>query len=273
MGATHVSGGCISNTAKLELQTGQRVFLKWAETTQQPAAWFSEEAKSLRAIDATHTVRVPTVLGQQTDAEFNWLVLEWLEPGATTRANQAELGRQLAHLHRQSADRYGWSSDNFIGSLAQSNRRTANWPEFWRTERLQPQLQLAGDKLGANERPRFDAVMKRADELLDVAHSDGPSLLHGDLWNGNVHMMADGSPSLIDPACYYGHREVDLAMARLFGGFSQKFYRAYEQEWPLQAGLEQRLLMYQLYYLLVHVNLFGVGYLAQTVSAVERLGC
>jgi fructosamine-3-kinase len=267
-----VGGGCISNTTRLALRAGDAFFLKWAATRTQPIELFREEARSLEAIAATQTVRVPNVVKQATDEEFNWLLLEWLEPGAATAVNQAELGRQLAELHRQSADDYGWSSNNFIGSLPQSNQSAASWPAFWREQRLRPQLVLAGDKLGTAQQRRLDAVLARAEELLDVAHADGPSLVHGDLWNGNVHMLADGTPALIDPASYYGHREVDLAMARLFGGFTQEFYRAYQQAWPCQAGWEQRLLMYQLYYLLVHVNLFGGGYVTQTMSVVERLG-
>jgi protein-ribulosamine 3-kinase len=271
--AMAVGGGCISNTARLELAAGDVFFLKWASTRTQPINLFQEEAKSLEAIATTHTVRVPQVIKHAADDEFNWLLLEWLEPGGTTPANQAELGRQLAELHRHSADYYGWSSDNFIGSLPQSNQRGANWPEFWRERRLRPQLELAGgSKLSNAEQRRFHAVLDHVQALLDVTQADGPSLLHGDLWNGNMHMLADGSPALIDPSCYYGHREVDLAMARLFGGFTQEFYRAYQQAWPCQDGWEQRLLMYQLYYLLVHVNLFGGGYVTQTMSVVERLG-
>ncbi len=267
-----VSGGCISNTARLDLQSGERMFLKWAEVREQPRTLFALEAMSLRAIAATHTVRVPLILGEGGAADFSWLLLEWLEPGARTQANQSLLGHHIAQLHRHRAERYGWPADNFIGSLPQSNRPCADWPEFWRTERMLPQLQMAHNKFNAAQHARFAALLDRCDELIGEAQQEGPSLLHGDLWGGNVHMLADGAPAVIDPASYYGHREVDLAMAKLFGGFGPEFYAAYNEVWRCQPGVERRLLMYQLYYLLVHVNLFGGSYVTPTLAVLDQLG-
>jgi fructosamine-3-kinase len=269
---TGVGGGCISNTTRVEFVSGDRAFLKWAPRGEQPDGFFAEQARSLRALGDTHTVRVPNVLACEQAGEFSWLLLEWLEPGRGSAASDAALGRQLAALHRHTADAYGWATPNFIGSLPQANTRQQSWPDFWREERLIPQLRRASHQLSASERRRLDALCAACGELLAGTDADGASLLHGDLWSGNVLTLADGSPAVIDPASYYGHREVDLAMARLFGGFGDAFFGAYEEAWPCGPGAEPRVHMYQLYYLLVHVNLFGGAYRGQTMSAVARLG-
>lgn len=265
-----VGGGCISNTARLELVSGEPVFLKWS--ADHPAALFREEARSLKAIAATRTVRVPAVMEQGAHDGYAWLLLEWLEPGSTSRRSQSLMGEQLAAMHQHFGERCGWEADNFIGSLPQSNRRGECWPDFWRDERLLPQLTLAGQYLGAAELGRLERLAMQSAELLGAIEDEPPSLLHGDLWSGNLHIMAGGAPALLDPASYYGHREVDLAMSRLFGGFTNDFYTAYERAWPCRPGLEKRLLVYQLYYLLVHVNLFGGGYTSQTMRVAGQLG-
>lgn len=271
-GAVAVGGGCISNTTCVEFGTHERVFLKWARSGEQPAGLFVEEARSLRHIAATHTVRVPAVLAHDDAEGFSWLLLEWLEPGPRATRTLAQLGERLVALHRHTAAQYGWAADNFIGALPQSNTRHERWAEFWRDERLLPQIVQAARQLGASDRRRLDQVTAACSELLAGTEADGPSLLHGDLWSGNLHPLVDGTPAVVDPASYYGHREVDLAMARLFGGFGDGFFDAYRAGWPLLPGAEVRVHLYQLYYLLVHVNLFGGSYRGQTMAAVSQLG-
>ncbi len=270
--AAAVRGGCISDAARLVFTNGETAFLKWAVASEQPSALFSEEARSLRAIAATNAVRVPGVLANRAADDYAWLLLEWLEPGPRTARSQARLGEQLAAMHRHSAGSFGWPADNFIGSLPQSNREHPRWSDFWRTERLEPQLRMAAHKLDTVELSRLRKLCDECGALLGGVEVEGPSLVHGDLWSGNLHTMADGTAAIIDPSSYYGHREVDLAMARLFGGFAEEFYAAYAQAWPCLQGLEQRLLLYQLYYLLVHINLFGGGYTSQTMSVAAQLG-
>lgn len=268
-----VSGGCISRTLRLEFESGLRAFLKWAPVSEHPESLFTEEARSLQELARTKTLRLPAVLDVQCGVDENSLLLEWLEPGKKERASQQALGRGLAALHQHHTHHhYGWEADNFIGSLPQSNRRHADWPTFWREERLWPQLERAAFQLEHAQRRRLEQVAEAAHDILADATPDGASLLHGDLWSGNVHFMAGGIPALIDPASYNGHREVDLAMSRLFGGFDQEFYDAYEEAWPCAPGWQQRTAMYQLYYLLVHINLFGGSYVGQTMSAVAQLG-
>jgi fructosamine-3-kinase len=263
--AEPVGGGCISPAYRLTCADDTIIFLKTAPT-EAPAGLLEQEAASLRQIAQTGTVRVPGVLGV-TPA---WLALEWLEPARGSNAGWADLGRSLARLHRSGASQFGRDGANCIGALRQSNDWMSDWPSFWRTQRLQPQVRLAASALGAAVVTRFDRLCDELGERLAAAAEDGPSLLHGDLWSGNVHFTEEGS-ALIDPSSYYGHREVDLAMAVLFGGFPASFFDAYSAEWPLQAGAESRRPIYQLYYLLVHVNLFGSGYVAQALRLLDAV--
>ena len=271
--AGSVGGGCISNTSRLQLVHGNRVFLKWGSGTESVPGLFREEARSLSALRDTGTIDVPEVLHVQDDeSHFRYIVLEWLEPGRAGSAGWRLLGKHLALLHRNQSDAFGWISDNFIGSLPQSNGAHKKWSEFWYHERMIPQLESARGQFNARDVARIEKLLDELESFLTLGDKDGASLLHGDLWSGNVHMLANGSPAVIDPSSYYGHREVDLAMTKLFGGFDAEFYEAYEAEWPCSNGAEQRQLIYQLYYLLVHVNLFGGSYASSTMSVINKLG-
>lgn len=263
--ASPVGGGCISPAGMIETDAQARYFLKWA--SPRPArGFFEQEALSLRALGATGTVRVPAVIAVGED----WLLLEWLEPGRPALHTWSSLGERLAALHRIRGPAWGWDSDNWIGSLPQHNGRGESWIRFWSDRRLAPQWEEAArhGSFGVQDRRRFDRLVASLDELLATAAGDGPSLLHGDLWGGNVHVTWEGEAAVIDPSSYHGHREVDLAMAELFGGFDRTFFEAYAASWPLQPGYAGvRRDLYQLYYLLVHVNLFGGSY----VDGVRRI--
>jgi len=271
---TPVGGGCISPTARIETADGAPFFLKWG-SSELPAGMLAAEAVGLRALASAETLRVPEVLGAGGDGAAAWLLMEWLPPGRPTAGTWSRLGRGLAGIHRRRSNRFGAEADNYIGPLPQSNRESDDWAEFWRNRRLEPQVAMAMDSglLGASDGRRFDALFGRLEALLAPASEDGPSLLHGDLWNGNVHVMESGEPAVIDPSAYHGHREVDLAMAELFGGFDRGFHHAYNEAWPLAPGYAPgRRAAYQLYYLLVHVNLFGASYVAGTRNALAAAG-
>jgi len=269
---TSVGGGCISTTLRVRLTDGASVFVKLAPPEPPGTALLEAEAVSLERLRAVGEVRVPEVLARGEE----WLALEWLEPGAAGVEAWERLGAGLASLHRKGGTEtgyFGWPSDNFIGSLPQANEPIASWARFWRERRLEPQLAWAeaAGLLSTSERAAFEPLLERLPALLELAQGEGPALLHGDLWSGNVHMTASGEPAIIDPASYYGHREVDLAMSALFGGFHPAFYSAYDITWPLsRPGLAKRRAVYQLYYLLVHVNLFGRGYMAGTMETLRR---
>ncbi|HEV2132504.1 MAG TPA: fructosamine kinase family protein [Longimicrobiaceae bacterium] len=283
--ARPVGGGCVSPALRLELG-GSAAFLKYNE--EAIPGLFAAEARGLSELRASADgLRVPEVLALHDAAaegaagEPSWLLLEWLEPAPRGAGFGERLGGGLAALHR-TRDGEGWGAeeDGFIGPLPQSNTRVGEWPNFWREQRLEPQLRRARD---AGRQPgdsrEWERLFCGLSELLAQGAEDGPSLLHGDLWGGNVLSVAaagagEAEPALIDPSSYRGHREVDLAMSELFGGFPSVFYSAYREAWPLQPGYrESRRAIYQLYYLLVHVNLFGGGYVQQTRQLLrEALG-
>jgi fructosamine-3-kinase len=261
-----ISGGDINDAFELELVSGTRVFLK--TNRRAPASMFPAEARGLEWLRAAQALRVPEVLAVSSGREGEpcFLVLELLRPAAPERGFDENLGRGLAELHRRGAPCFGLDHDNFIGSLPQRNKAHATWAEFFWSERLEPQLERA--VVSGRATPRLRAGLERLASRLPnlVGPEEPPSRLHGDLWGGNLHIDESGAPCLIDPAAYGGHREVDLAMMRLFGGFSESVFRAYQEAWPLAPGHAERITLYQLYPLLVHVNLFGSGY----VDSVER---
>lgn len=270
-----VGGGCISRAARLEVG-GRPAFLKYH--LDAPAGFFAAEADGLERLRAAQSgLRVPGVLGtgelQTPQGRLGWLLLEWLQPGRPGADSGERLGEGLARLHRVRGPGWGAGADGFIGALPQENTPAADWPAFWRERRLRPQLERArrAGRLPATER-EWQSLCERLPALLAPAEVDGASLLHGDLWGGNVLLGEGGEPALIDAAAsYHGHREVDLAMSELFGGFPPAFGAAYRAAWPLAPGYPQRRAVYQLFYLLAHVNLFGGGYVAQTAGLLRQV--
>jgi fructosamine-3-kinase len=269
--ARRASGDCIHSSWILE-SGDARYFAK--TNAARFAAAFAAEGDGLGALAAAG-IRVPRPIAQGEAAGSAFLVLEHLalDPGTTpgTDVSFRELGRQLARLHAQPGDGFGWHRDNFIGLTVQSNARHASWAEFWQRERLAPQLELAarnghGGELQSLGKRVIDAVPA----LLD-GHAPAPSLLHGDLWSGNAGFLDDGTPVVFDPAVYYGDAEADLAMTELFGGFPASFHAGYREVRPVDEGYPLRRELYNLYHVLNHLNLFGGGYRAQAARMMERL--
>jgi len=286
--AVPVGGGSINQAWRLETTAGT-FFLKCKEAA--PAGFFSCEADGLRRLrqagaDVPEVVAVADVpdraaVADRDEAEgpeavddgspVAFLLLEWLPPGTWTPARMRDLGRQLAAVHRVTAKAYGLPVDNFIGLLPQSNRPVADWCAFFRERRLGAQYEIAL-RTGciAPGSPRAKGMAKLLARLDRWLPAQPPiSLLHGDLWYGNVLPAADGRNCFLDPAVYAGHREVDVAFSEYFGGFSRPFYEGYEEAYPLDPGYEERRPLYQLYYILVHLNLFGEAY-GPAVDAVLR---
>lgn len=260
-------GGSISAAWAVDLDDGRAVFVK--AKADAPADMFAAEARGLAYLRAglPDELSLPQVLA----CEPGFLVLELLEPGPPRPDFDELLGRGLAALHRSGAGLPGFGLDhsNYIGSLAQINDPCDDWPSFYRERRLAPMLARAEPQLGSALRPRFDQLLVELEDR--CGEPEPPARLHGDLWSGNLHRDASGRPALIDPAVYAGHREMDLAMMRLFGGFSARTFAAYARAWPLQPGWERRVDLYQLYPLLVHVVLFGGSYVGAVAAALDRL--
>ena len=281
-GAVHVlgpiGGGCVNPAVRVRLRDGD-AFLKY--NMRAHPALFAVEARGLDALrTASDSLRVPEVLGVwMAEAPGaapgpGALLLEWLEPGREDADFGSRLGRAVAEMHRTTGA-WGWEEDGFIGPLPQENSPACTWAEFWRTRRLEPQLRRARKSgVSVATEGEWEALWDALPALLAPAEAEGASLLHGDLWNGNVLAVASAegvSPALVDPAVYRGHREVDLAMAELFGGFDPSFFTAYHESFPLAPGYQDgRRAVYQLFYLLVHVNLFGAGYLGRAERALRQ---
>jgi protein-ribulosamine 3-kinase len=261
---TPVSGGDINEAYRVALSDGRAVFAK--TNANGAASMFPAEARGLAWLAEARTLRVPEVVAVSGESGASFLALDFVESAPRVRNFDERLGQGLAALHRFGAPSFGLESDNFIGRLSQSNRRHETWVEFYREERLGRELERAhrSGLVSTRTRRAFDALFVRLNEL--VGPAEPASRLHGDLWGGNLHVDGAGEPMLVDPACYGGHREMDLAMMRLFGGFSEACFSAYEAAYALSPGHEERVPLYQLYPLLVHVNLFGGSY----VGAVER---
>ncbi len=267
-GVRSVSGGDTSHGYLLETES-ERFFCK-VNHADQADALFLVEKKALEAIARTKTIAVPKVMLCEVLDKGGFLVMEYVAPKRASPKEMEQFGHQLAQLHQNSAaDTFGWEADNYIGSLPQSNKVNSNWAEFYVAERLLPQLRLAADdkRLLDDEIPSEQKLLKTCQNLFPAVK---PSLLHGDLWSGNYIISQDGQPYLIDPATYYGHHEVDIAMTRLFGSFDTSFYGAYTEHFPQIGGEEERNDIYQLYYLLVHLNLFGKSYYRPVKGLLNR---
>lgn len=280
LGTRPMGGGCINEGLKVRT-TGGDFFLKWNAAAGHQ--FFRVEAEGLEALAAAGAVRTPAVLARSRKGdEIPWLLLEWIHDARPDDGSWTRLGQALARLHRGPCGdgRYGWHSDNVIGSLPQPNRWTEDWGTFWAELRIRPlarELHTRGT-VTARQLATIESAAAGVGMLLQpAATADGPSLLHGDLWSGNVLFARSEDetggvdPVLIDPAVYVGHREVDLAMSQLFGGFPRSFYRGYEEEWPPQSGQARRRPAYELYPLLVHARLFGGGYVAAAVRAAAAV--
>jgi fructosamine-3-kinase len=232
---------------------------------------FVTEAEGLKELAQTQTINIPKVIAYGNSGQQSYLILEYLSLNTTNVKNEAKLGRKLAQLHAKKQPFYGWHIDNTIGKTPQYNQPCDNWVTFWQQQRLSKQLsfaaqngytgklQIQGEKLCASINQFFTSYQPQA------------SLVHGDLWAGNAAFDETGNPIVFDPACYYGDREVDLAMSELFGGFGGNFYAAYENEWSLDEGYPTRKMLYNLYHILNHLNLFGESYECQAINMMNQL--
>lgn len=257
-----LSGGDISQVYRLSLPSGKHYCIKIHP--QPPPGFFAAEAAGLTELASAQALRIPAAI----DETENLLVLEYIEPGKPSRNFWHQLGEGLARQHKKTKPVFGFSGNNFCGSTPQLNTQTRNGHDFFNQQRLGYQMKLARDKqlIDAADIKGLEHIQHN---LQDMIPSQPASLLHGDLWPGNIMADATGNPVLIDPACHYGWREADIAMTTLFGGFEREFYAAYNKAFPMEPGWENRLPIYNLYHILNHVNLFGSGYQPMLRSVLQ----
>jgi fructosamine-3-kinase len=262
-----VGGGSINNAFVLSGENGRQYFVKTNNSGRK--AMFEAEARGLQAMASSNTIRVPVPLCFGDDQVQSYIVMEHLDIGG--RADQVILGEQFAAMHRVTAEKYGWEIDNTIGSTHQPNAWRDDWLDFWREQRLGFQLQLAARNGYVGELQTLGEKLMNVMPLLFAGRDIVPSMLHGDLWGGNVAGLKDGTPVIFDPAFYYGDREADLAMTYVFGGFTSDFYTSYQQAYPLDDGFAVRRTFYNIYHIINHLNMFGGGYHGQAVHMMEQV--
>ncbi len=262
-----VGGGSINAASILTAENDQRYFVKTNVIGQK--AMFEAEALGLQAMAASETIRVPRPVCFGEDQEQSYIVMECLD--LLGRADQSALGEQLAAMHKVTADRFGWEIDNTIGDTHQPNKWQDDWLDFWRDQRLGYQLKLAAQNGYGGELQSLGDRLLLEMPVLFAGRDIVPSMLHGDLWGGNVAGLSDGTPVIFDPAFYYGDREADLAMTYVFGGFGPDFYASYQDVYPLDDGFAVRKTLYNSYHIINHLNMFGGGYHGQAIHMMQQV--
>ncbi len=257
-----VGGGCIAQSGIIYTDKGNKYFLKQGFSN----GMFKCEANGLKELAKADCIRIPNVILIGED----FLILEVIESGVKTSHSMAQFGCQLAKLHRYNFDKYGFKEDNFIGASVQKNTFSNNWSEFYFNNRIFYQYNLVKAN-GKATSELTNLISKLENKIYDILKDSEnfSSLLHGDLWGGNYMIDDKGNAVLVDPAVYYGNREADLAMTKLFGGFSSDFYEGYRNEFPLAAGYEYRENIYSLYHVMNHYNLFGDSYYRQMIDLIK----
>ena len=263
-----ITGGCINDSKIILTKSGNKYFLK--TNIHNPADMFHKEANGLGELAKAKVIRIPEVI--YCDSEF--ILLEAIEQSNKRKDFSEDFGRRFAQLHKYTSKEYGFYEDNYIGSTPQINIALSNekndWAKFYFNKRLEFQFRLAEKNGFINDefRKSFSKLENKIESIIKP-ESEISSLLHGDLWGGNYLVDETGIVFLIDPAVYFGNREADLAMTKLFGGFDCKFYASYNEEYPLEAGYEYRENIYKLYHILNHLNLFGRSYFSQALSLMK----
>jgi protein-ribulosamine 3-kinase len=261
-------GGSINETFRVQVNSYQHYFLKLNAAKKFPLL-FEKEKSGLAFLAKQKIIKTPEVIACETEGEYQLLLMEWIEPTAKNSAFWKKFGEKLALLHCITDEHFGFFEDNYMGALPQLNTMTADWAGFFIQYRLQPQIKIAMENKWLSSR-RVRDFEKLCSRLPAIFSPEKPSLLHGDLWHGNFICSAASEPVLIDPAVYFGHRSMDLAMTTLFGGFDKSFYDSYSYHFPLPSHYTEQWKICNLYPLLIHLNLFGQAYLPPIEDVLKK---
>lgn len=263
-----IGGGSINETYRIRF--GEDLFFCKINSATKFPQLFSREREGLHILGTFNKIRTPTVMDCFEESGYQFLLMDWIEQGQQTNEFWTQFGEQLAALHRVKSETCGLDKDNYMGSVPQQNQRTENWCSFFANQRLAPMITrcVNVNLLSANDQRLFERLVSKLPNIFD---DEEPSLLHGDLWIGNFLCDANAQPVLIDPAVYYGHRSMDLAMTTLFGGFRQPFYEAYHYHYPLPKNHEEQWAVCNLYPLLIHLYLFGSDHLSSIRNTLQKL--
>jgi fructosamine-3-kinase len=262
-----VQGGDINKAYCLSTSSG-KYFLKVNDANNYPAM-FVKEANGLDLLRKNSTLIIPQVVKIGVCNEQQYLLMEWLEKGIPGTNMWKNFGASLAMMHKQPQQYFGLDEDNYIGSVKQINTRHNEWCSFYAECRVMPLVKKLFDAGDFSTRDLNDAT-SFCNNIKNIFPTEPPALLHGDLWAGNYFFTSSGNAAIVDPAVYFGHREMDIGMTKLFGGFDQRFYNAYSETFPLEKGWEQRLPITQLYPLLVHAVLFGGHYISNAMETIKQ---
>ncbi len=262
-----VGGGSINDARRLETSEGS-YFAKINSAEDYPGM-FEAESSGLKFLKEHCTFRIPIPIATGVTEDIQWILMENINSINRKPDFWEEFGRKLADMHKNSADYFGLDENNYLGSLIQRNDRRDKWEDFFSEMRIRPQLEMAKENgLASSEFLRlFEKMLSRVERYFP---KEPPAALHGDLWTGNFMTDSHGEAVIFDPAVYYGHREMDLGMSKLFGGFDKRFYDAYHEVYPLESGWEERIHVANLYPLLAHVNLFGGSYTGQVIQILRK---
>lgn len=264
-----VSGGDI-NAAFSFTKYSSKYFIKLNDAGSYPGL-FEKEANGLKEIARNSSFRIPEIHSTGKNDKFQYLIMEFLQEGKAKTNSWADFALHLAAMHRVEGDQFGFVEDNYLGTQVQDNTKKSSWAQFYAENRLLPSMKQMYDK-GVADLKDLNLLENICNKLDDIYPLENSSLLHGDLWNGNYHILSDGHITVIDPAVYYGHREMDLAMCMLFGGFPDEFYQTYFADFPLEAGFSERVEVSQLYYLIFHAIRFGGSYISHVGRILKKFG-
>lgn len=256
-GSQPIFGGDINEACLLNY--GEKKFFVKTNSARKYPQMFEMEAKGLEILAQKTNFEIPTVLAAGEYDDIGYLLLEYIKQGDKKSNFWYSFGEALAGMHGESAKHFGLDHHNYIGKLHQSNNYQNSWPEFFAKERVEPQFEMAFNNgyFQSADSKLVERFLAQTEKLIPA---EKPALVHGDLWNGNFLNSPTGHPVLIDPAIYYGHREMDIAMMHLFGGFTDELFQKYQELMPLEQGWKERLEFHNIYPILVHANLFGGGY-------------